>query len=87
LLRSQHTLARTLQLDLMAQATSHEKSFDLPGTVLIDVRLGWRPARSGELSFLLQNVTNRHVLQYYSEGPTVAIPMRRTFYLKWTQRL
>ena len=29
---------------------------------------------------------DRRVLECYSEGPTPAIPLRRTFALKWTQR-
>jgi iron complex outermembrane receptor protein len=87
LLRSQHDLSRDWQLDLMAKARSRETHHSLPGAFLIDARLGWRPTRSGEMSFSVENLTNRKVMEAYSEEPNVAIPIRRTFVIKWTQRL
>jgi outer membrane receptor protein involved in Fe transport len=85
-IRSQHDLAKSIQLDLMLRARSHDRSWDLPGVLLADARLAWRPARGGELSVALENLLDRRVLECYSEGPTPAIPVRRTFVLKWTQR-
>ena len=86
LLRSQHELFRNLQFDLMARAKSKNVAFDLPGAVLFDTRLGWRPIRDTELSFSMQNLASRTVLETYSESPFVAIPTRRTFVFRWTQR-
>lgn len=85
-LRSQHDLWRTLRLDLMAIGRSRDTAFDLPGAFLLDARLGWCPTRSGELSIAAQNLTGRRVLETYSEGPFVAIPLRRTFTIGWRQR-
>ena len=84
--RSQHELSRSLQLDVVARGRSHDRTWDLPGTMLFDARLGWRPTRSGELSLSARNLANRMVLDCYSEGLLPAIPLRRTFLVKWTQR-
>lgn len=87
LLRSQHDLSRTVQVDLMAKARSRDLAFGLPGVLLIDARLSWRPKSSGELSVSFENLTNRKILESYPEAFTPAIPLRRTFVLKWTQRI
>ena len=86
LVRSQHDLSRTLQLDLEAGARSRNVTFDLPGTLLLNARLGWRPRRLGELSIAVENMAGRKVLESYSEGLTPAIPLRRMFTIRWTQR-
>jgi iron complex outermembrane receptor protein len=87
LLRSQHDLSRSVQLDLMAKARSRDLAFNLPGVLLIDARIGWRPISSGELSLSFENLTDRKIIECYPETFTPAIPLRRTFVLKWTQRL
>ncbi len=86
LLRSQFDLARNLQFDLMARARSYDTTLDLPAVLLWDARLAWRPARSGELSLSVKDLTNRQVLECYPEVTTPAIPLRRTFVIRWTQR-
>jgi iron complex outermembrane receptor protein len=86
LLRSQHDLSRTLKFDLMAKARSRDENYALPGAFLLGARLAWRPTRSGELSFSVDNLTNRRVLEAYAERPNIAIPIRRTYMLRWTQR-
>jgi iron complex outermembrane receptor protein len=86
LLRSQHDLSRKLQLDLMAKVRSHDRAFGVPGALLFDARIGWRPTNSGELSLALQDITDRRILESYPEVYTPAIPIRRTFVIKWTQR-
>jgi len=86
LIRSQHDLSRKLQLDLMAKVRSHDLAFGVPGALLFDARIGWRPTNSGEFSLALQNITDRKILQSYPEVYTPAIPIRRTFVIKWTQR-
>jgi outer membrane receptor protein involved in Fe transport len=58
----------------------------LPGVLLADARIGWRPNHNTEVSFSVQNLTGRTVLETYSEGPFVAIPTRRTFVFRWTQK-
>lgn len=85
-LRSQHDLGRQWQVDLMARARSRDLAWGSPGTFLVDARLGWRPSRNMEWSFWLNNLTDRRVVEASSEAATPAIPLRRTFVLKWTQR-
>ena len=85
-LRSQFDIARQWQVDIMARARSREVNFGLPGAFLVDARLGWRPTRNMEWSFSLNNLTDRRIVEASSEAATPAIPVRRTFLLKWTQR-
>jgi iron complex outermembrane receptor protein len=86
-LRSQHDLTRTLQFDLTARARSRDDVlYDIPGVLLLDARLAWRPWRTGEFSLAVKNLTGREVMEGYPELSTVAIPIRRTYVLKWTQR-
>ncbi|MDR3700974.1 MAG: TonB-dependent receptor plug domain-containing protein [Candidatus Sulfopaludibacter sp.] len=86
IVRSQHDLSRQLKFDLMVRAHSHDTSLTLPAAVLLDARLAWRPTRSGEISLAVKDLTNRQVLDCYAEVATPAIPMRRTFVIRWTQR-
>jgi iron complex outermembrane receptor protein len=85
-LRSQVDLTRRWQMDVMARARSREVNWGLPGAFLVDVRVGWRPSRNMEWNFCLNNVTDRRVVEASSEAATPAIPMRRLFMVKWTQR-
>ena len=85
-LRSQFDLARQLQLDIMARVRSRDHAWGLPGAFLVDARLGWRPSHNMEWSFSLNNLTDRHVIEGSSESATPAIPLRRTFIVKWSQR-
>jgi iron complex outermembrane receptor protein len=84
--RSQFDLGRQWQVDLMARARSHERAWNLPGALLVDARVAWRPSRNSEWSLSLNNLTDRRVIEGSSESATPAIPMRRTVLLKWTQR-
>ena len=86
LLRSQHDLSRNVRLDLMARVRSRDTSLNLPGVLLVDARVAWRPTRSGELSVSVQNLANRQVLEALPEIDTPAIPTRRTFLVRWIQR-
>jgi iron complex outermembrane recepter protein len=85
-LRSQHDLSRRFQLDLMARARSRDLAYGNPGALLFDARLAWRPAHSGEFSFLVSNIADRHLVETYPEAGYRSIPIRRTFVFKWTQR-
>jgi len=85
-LRSQHDISRNVQLDLMARGRSRDLAYSLPGALFMDARVGWRPVSSGELSLLVANIADRHVIEIYPEIGFRAIPTRRTFSLKWTQR-
>jgi iron complex outermembrane recepter protein len=86
-LRSQHDLARNLQFDLTARAHSRDDGlYPIPGALLLDARLAWRPWRTGEFSLTLKNLTGREVMEGVPELLTVAIPIRRTAVFKWTQR-
>jgi len=86
-LRSQHDLARTLEFDLTARARARDDAiYHLPGVLLLDARLAWRPWRSGEFSLAVKNLAGREVMEGFPELFTAAIPIRRTYVLKWTQR-
>ncbi len=86
-LRSQYNLWRTVKLDLMAKTRSRDRSLGLPGVLIVDAHLSWRPYRSGEIGFTVQNIANRQVLECFSLSPNIAVPSRRTFVFKWTHRL
>jgi iron complex outermembrane receptor protein len=86
-LRSQHDLARNLQVDLTARARSRdEQLYHIPGVFLMDARVAWRPWRTGEVSMTVKNLAGRQVIEGFPELQTVAIPIRRTFTFQWTQR-
>jgi len=85
-LRSQYDFSRKWQADLMARARSRSMPFNTPGVVLFDARVSWRPSRDTELSFTVQNLGGRSVLETYSESPLVAIPLQRTFVFKWVHK-
>ena len=70
----------------MAKARSRDPIYGTTGGLLVDARIGWRPSRSGELSFSAKNLTNRPVVESYGELLLPAIPLRRIFVIKWTQR-
>ncbi len=84
-LRSQFDIGRQWQVDLMARARSRERAWGLPAAFLVDARIGWRPTRNSEWSIALTNLTDRRVIEASSESATPAIPIRRTFLLKWSQ--
>lgn len=85
-LRSQHDLTRTLRLDVMARARSGNEYLAAPAAVLIGARLAWRPWRSGEMSLSGDNLSDRRIIEAYPMAPHIAIPVRRTFRIGWTQR-
>jgi iron complex outermembrane receptor protein len=86
-LRSQHDLSRRVRFDLMVRARSRDTSFNLPGAALVDARISWRPTRSGELSLTVRDLANRQIIEGYPDVATPSIPVRRTFLIRWTQRL
>uniref|UniRef100_Q02A72 TonB-dependent receptor n=1 Tax=Solibacter usitatus (strain Ellin6076) TaxID=234267 RepID=Q02A72_SOLUE len=86
LLRSQFDIGRQWQVDLMARARSRERAWGLPAAFLVDARAAWRCTRNSEVSIALTNLTDRRVIEASSESATPAIPIRRTFLLKWSQR-
>jgi iron complex outermembrane receptor protein len=85
-LRSQYDLTRTWQLDVGIRARSRDNTYALPGVLLVDTHLNWRPTRGTQIGFSLRNLTNRQVFETVAEGATPAIPTRRTFLVQWTQR-
>jgi iron complex outermembrane receptor protein len=85
-LRLEHDLSRAWQADLNVRARSRDLGLKLPGWMLIDAHLSYRPMRSGELDLSVQNLAGHQVLEGYSELVFPAIPVRRTFVIKWTQR-
>ena len=86
MVRSQYDINRWFQVDLTVRGRSRNIGFQVPGAVLADAHVSWRPTRSGEMSFTVQDLTNRQILEAYAEGPFAAIPLRRTFIAKWVQR-
>jgi iron complex outermembrane receptor protein len=85
-LRLEHDLSRAWQADLNVRARSRDVGLQLPGWVLIDAHLSYRPTHSGELDLSVQNLAGHQVLEAYSELVFPSIPVRRTFVVRWTQR-
>jgi len=86
LLRSRHDLSRDWRLDLMARVRDRDRTFGLPGVVLLDARLAWQAARGTEISLTGHNLANRQVMEAVAEGAEPSIPVRRILLLQWTQR-
>jgi iron complex outermembrane receptor protein len=87
ILRSQHNLSRNVQFDMMFKANSPDRQFGIPGAFVVGARVAWRPTRTGEFSFAVQNLADRRIIESYAEGPNVAIPTRRTFTFEWRRHL
>jgi iron complex outermembrane receptor protein len=85
-LRSQHDLGRNWRVDLMARAHGRDRTFQLPGALIVDTRLAWQVTRSSEISFTCHNLAGREVLEAYAEGLQPSIPLRRTFLFQWAQK-
>ncbi len=85
-LRSQHDLSRNWKFDWGARFRSHDVGWDLPGVLLWDARVSWKPSRSTEFSANLQNLTNRRLLEAYSLAATPSLLLRRTFVVQLTQK-
>jgi iron complex outermembrane recepter protein len=85
-LRLQHNLSRAWQADLNVRARSRDLGLQLPGWMLVDAHLSYRPTHSGVLDLSVQNLAGHEVLEGYSELVFPSIPVRRTFVIKWTQR-
>ena len=85
-IRSQYDLSHRWQLDLTARAQSRNTVWNLPGAVLFDARLGWRPSRDNEFSVGVQDLTGREIVETYAQSPFVSIPTRRTFLVRWVLR-
>lgn len=85
-IRSRYDITRHWQLDVMPYAMSRNAVFGLPGALLADARLGWRPSRDTELSVSIRNLTGREILETYAESGFVSLPTRRTFSIRWAQK-
>ena len=85
-IRSRWDLSRHWQLDVMPYAMSRNAVFGLPGALLVDAQLGWRPSRDTELSVSVRNLTGKEILETYAESPFVSLPTRRTFLIRWEQK-
>lgn len=72
-LRSYWSLPLALEFDTTVFYTGHLPGQPLPAYTRLDTRLGWRPAKNLEFSFLLQNLLDPHhteFLQVYDvQGP------------------
>jgi outer membrane receptor protein involved in Fe transport len=85
-IRSQFDLSPKWQLDLMARLRSRDKTFGTPAAALFDTRLSWHVTRSSELSFQVNNITNRRLVEVGSDSSEAAIPIRRVFLIRLAQR-
>jgi len=85
-LRSRYDLTRHWQLDVTPRMNSRDATYNLPGALLLDARIGWRPTRDTEFSFSMQNVTGKRMVETFAEDPFVSIPIRRTFLVRFVQR-
>jgi iron complex outermembrane receptor protein len=85
-MRSLWNLSQHWQFDVSGYAIDRIPTYQVPGHVRIDSRLGWRPTRSHELSFTVQDWLNQRRLEFQSELYIYAVPVQRSMILRWTTR-
>ncbi len=86
-LRSEFTISPTLELDGGLRAVGHVTTSPVPGYVEADLRLGWRPTKSLELSLEGQNILHSRHLEAWDPSTlppryiprTVFARLRTTF--------
>jgi len=85
-LRSRHDLSRQWKFDWTVRVRDRDRTFGLPGAMLLDARIAWQASRSTELGLTCRNLTDRRVFEGIAEGPEPSIPLRRILLLQWTQK-
>ena len=84
--RSLWNLSQHWQFDVSGYAIDSIPAYQVPGKFRIDSRLGWRPTRSHDLSFIVQDWLDQRRLEFQSELYIYAVPVRRSMILRWTVR-
>ena len=85
-MRSLWNLSRHWQFDISGYAIDRIPAYAVQGHLRIDSRLGWRPTRTHDLSFIVQDWLNQRRVEFQSELYTYAVPVRRSMILRWTVR-
>lgn len=85
-MRSLWNLSKRWQFDVSGYAIDRIPAYQVPGKLRIDSRLGWRPTRSHELSFVVQDWLDQRRLEFQSELFAYAVPVHRSMILRWTVR-
>jgi iron complex outermembrane recepter protein len=83
-LRSMLDLARNLQLDTNVYQVGALPGYGIDGYTRLDVRVGWRPQRSVELSVSGQNLLEGRHLEYLADGQYLATEARRGVVVRGT---
>ncbi len=85
-MRSLWNLSQRWQFDVSGYAVDSIPAYQVPGRLRLDSRLGWKPTRSHELSFIVQDWLDQRRLEFQSELFIYAVPVRRSMILRWTVR-
>lgn len=83
-LRSLWNLSPRWQFDLSAYAIDRIPAYQIQGYLRIDSRLGFKPSRTNDLSFIVQDWLDQRRLEFQSELFTYAVPVRRSILVRWT---
>lgn len=75
-MRSLWNVSQNWQFDVSAYSIDQIPAFAVPAYVRVDARLGWRPNRIHELSFVVQNALNERTIEFQSELFGYAVPSR-----------
>ncbi len=85
-MRSLWNLSQHWQFDVSGYAIDKIPAYQVQGHLRIDSRLGWRPTRAHDLSFIVQDWLNQRRLEFQSELYVYAVSVRRSMILRWTVR-
>lgn len=86
-LRSLWNISQKWQFDVSTYSIDAIPAVAVPAYVRVDTRLGWRPNRNHDVSFVIQNALNERTIEFQSELFGYAVPSRRTAILRWTVRM
>ena len=84
--RSYLDLPWNLQLDTALYYVSSLPDQKVPSYVRLDIRLGWRPTKDLEFSFGMQNLLEKHHLEFGENFPSPPSLMERGIYGKVSWR-
>ena len=85
-MRSLWNLSHRWQWDVSLYRISEIAPFEIPGYLRIDTRLGFKPVRTQDLSFIVQDWMNQRRLEYPSELYGYSVAVRRSMLVRWTVR-
>lgn len=84
--RSMWNLSQRWQFDISAYAIDKIPAYEVAGQVRIDTRLGFRPNRTHDFSFIVQDLLNRRHIEFHSLLYGYAVAVQRSMTIRWTVR-